>query len=166
MQGRVAFLPCLPVTLKSLRRKETDFEPQTVGEHIKKRRLELGMTQKAVARTLKVSQFSVINWERGDFQPSNVVTLHRIVKYLDFDPLPAGEAIPDRLRAKRREMGWRQRELADYLGVDRCSVTNWELGGTILKRSHRVLVARFLGVAEAELLGEMAERWFRNHEKR
>src|SRR5262249_6297861 len=159
----VAFLPCLPVTLKSLRRKEWDFEPQTIGEHIKKRRLELGLTQKAVARTLKVSQFSVINWERGDFQPSNVSTLHRIVKFLGYDPLPAGDSIPDLLRTKRRQMGWGQRELADHLGVDRCTVTNWELGGTILRLAHRQAVGRLLGLTERQLIEEMKQRWNANH---
>jgi transcriptional regulator with XRE-family HTH domain len=62
-------------------------------------------------------------------------------------------------------MGWGQRELADHLRVDRCSITNWELGGTILKRSHRAMVARFLGLPEAELTEDMGDRWNKNHGK-
>lgn len=146
--------------------KDTDFEPQTVGNHIRKRRLLLKLTQKAVAGVLKVSQFSVINWERGDFQPSKVATLHRIIEFLGYDPLPAGQTIPERLRQKRRLMGWGQRELAEHLGVDRCTVTGWELGDTILKRSHRSMVARFLGLVEADLTCEMGDRWNKNHGKR
>ena len=68
--GRVAFLPLGRVTRKCLKPKDTDFEPKTVGEHIKKRRLVLKLTQTAVARKLGVSQASLINWERGDFQPT------------------------------------------------------------------------------------------------
>src|SRR5258708_38609374 len=34
--GRVAFLPCVPITLKCLKRKEPDFEPRTLGEHLKR----------------------------------------------------------------------------------------------------------------------------------
>lgn len=55
-QGRVAFLPFAPIMLKSLKRKDTVFEPQTVGEHIKKRRFLLKLIQKAVGGILKVSQ--------------------------------------------------------------------------------------------------------------
>lgn len=45
------------------------------------------------------------------------------------------------------------------------SRTGWELDGTILKRSHRSMVARFLGLAEADLMGEMGDRWNKNHGK-
>jgi len=122
-QGGVALLPNVPITLKALKPKETAFEPQTIGEHIKKRRLQLRLTQKAVSRLLKVSQFSVINWERGEFQPSKAATLHRIIKFLGYDLLPVGRTIPERLRQERRLMGWDQRELAKHFGVDRCTVT-------------------------------------------
>ncbi len=165
-QGCVALLQRVPVRLKALKPKEFDFEPQTIGDHIRKRRLLLKLTKKAVAGILKVSQFSIINWELGRFQPSNVSTLHRIIKFLGYDPLPVGCTILERLRQKRRQMGWGQRELAEHFGVDRCTVTGWELGGTILKRSHRSMVARFLGLAEADLMGEMADRWNKNHGKR
>ena len=47
--GRVAFLPWVPVTLKGLIPKKTDFEPKTLGEHVRKRRLDLGLNQKQAA---------------------------------------------------------------------------------------------------------------------
>jgi len=49
-----------------------------------------------------VSQFSVINWERGACQRTAAPTLRRIIEFLGYDPLPAGTIIPERLRAKRR----------------------------------------------------------------
>lgn len=51
----------MPIKFKALKPKESDFEPQTIGEHIKKRRLLLGLTQKSEAKMLKVTQFSIIN---------------------------------------------------------------------------------------------------------
>lgn len=158
-------MPFAPVTLKCLKPKETDFEPQTVGQHIKKHRLLLKLTQKALTRILKVSEFSIINWERGDFQPIRATTLHRIIEFLGYDPLPKGQTTPERLREKRRPMGWDQRELAEHLGVDRCTVTKWELGGTILKRSHRAMVARFLGLDEEIFVREMGDGWNSSHTK-
>ena len=61
MQGCVALLQFAPIRLKALKPKETDFEPQTIGDHIRKRRLLLKLTKKAVAGILKVSQFSIIS---------------------------------------------------------------------------------------------------------
>ena len=112
----------MSIRLKALKAKETDFESQTIGDHIHKRRLLLKLTQKALASVLKVSQYSIINWERGNFQPTKASTLHRIIEFLGYDPLPKGQAVPERLRQQRRQMGWGQRELADYFGVDRCTV--------------------------------------------
>lgn len=48
-QRRVAFLPFAHVSLKSLIPNAYDFEPETLGEHIKKKRLMKGMLQKELA---------------------------------------------------------------------------------------------------------------------
>lgn len=153
------------IELKALKRKKTDFELRTVGDHVRKRRLELGLTQKAVAKALRVTEFTIINWEKRGLTPPTT-TMGRVIKFLGYDPLPAGQTIAERLRQKRRLMGWGQRELAEHLGVDRCTVTGWELDGTILKRSHRSMVARFLGLAEADFTSEMRDRWNESHGKR
>jgi len=116
--------------------------------------------QKQVAQDLDVTEFSIINWEQGDWQPSNVFTLHRIVKFLGYDPF-----LRDQLRGKRREMSWGQRELAAHLGVDGKTITHWEHGGTILRRSHRVAVARFLGIEEEQFVAQMGSRWSASHGK-
>jgi transcriptional regulator with XRE-family HTH domain len=52
-----------------LRRKPFDFEPQTLGERIKKRRLELGLSQKQTGKVLGVTSFTVLNWEKGKTGP-------------------------------------------------------------------------------------------------
>jgi len=60
-QGRVAFLLWLPITFKSRKPKKTDFEPRTLGEHIRKRRMQLGLTQVQAAAQIGVSAASVLN---------------------------------------------------------------------------------------------------------
>jgi DNA-binding XRE family transcriptional regulator len=114
---------------------------------------------------LEVTQFSVINWERGDFQPCRARTLARIIAFLGYDPLPPGVAIPERLRQKRRLLGWGQQQLAAYLGVDRCSITSWECGGTIMAKAHRRRVARFVQVPEHELDAAMRKQWNNSHRR-
>src|SRR6266516_3133632 len=44
--------------------------PRTIGEHIKKRRLQLRLLQGEAAEQLGVSTVSISNWERGVCEPS------------------------------------------------------------------------------------------------
>ena len=69
-QGGVAFLPLLPVTLKCLKEKDFDFRLQTLGQQLRKRRLELGLTQAEVASQLGVSLFTVLNLEKDRRSPT------------------------------------------------------------------------------------------------
>ena len=159
-------MPCLPVTLKWLKTKEPEQEPRTIGDHIKKRRQELGLTQKQVAEVLATTQFSVIHWEKNAFQPNRPALLRRVIAFLGYDPLPHGESIPDRLHLRRRELGWRQVDLAAHLGVQDGTVRRWESGGTILMRAHRTLVAAFLGLPENHLMTDMGDRFWATHGRR
>ena len=81
--GRVAFLPFVAVRRKSLIAQARIFDPQTLGEYLKNRRLQLGITQKALADRLAVSEFTVINWERGKTRPAerSVAALRTFLGY-------------------------------------------------------------------------------------
>ena len=59
----------MPVTLKSLKPKETDFEPRTFGEHVRWRGLVLNLTQQEVAAQLGVVSWTILNWEKGHTEP-------------------------------------------------------------------------------------------------
>jgi transcriptional regulator with XRE-family HTH domain len=139
------------LTLKSLIKKAYDFEPATIGEHVKKKRLQLGLTQNQIAKRLSVCVASVINWENGDHQPADAPTLKRIIQFLGYDPIPTGTTIADLLRAKRRALGMGQRELATHLGADPSTIMLWEQGGTILPHRYRQLIASLLKLPELEL---------------
>ncbi|MEW6324773.1 MAG: helix-turn-helix transcriptional regulator [Nitrospirota bacterium] len=39
--------------------------PRTLGEHVRKRRLDLGLYQAQVAERIGVTKSTVYNWERG-----------------------------------------------------------------------------------------------------
>ena len=59
--------------------------PKTIGEHLKKRRLELGLEQFQVAETVGVTWLSISNWERGICRPSKR-TIPSLVTFLGYDP--------------------------------------------------------------------------------
>jgi len=104
-----------------------------------------------------------VNWENGKYQPVDVRILHRIIVFLGYDPLPKGTSISDLLRAKRRELGMRQRDLAARFGVDQSVIRDWESDRTILKYRHRQLVANFIGIDEVAVEQLMRKRWVKGH---
>jgi transcriptional regulator with XRE-family HTH domain len=161
-QGRVALLQFVPITLKALKPKETDFEPQNLGEHIRKRRLELGLTQVKTAKTLEVAAQTLLHWEKGQTEPP-IEAVSAILRFLGYDPFPEPRSLPERLLAKRRVMGWSIKEAARQLGVDEGTWRDWERGETILYRKHRVLVARLVGLPIGEVNQEMGACWNRSH---
>jgi transcriptional regulator with XRE-family HTH domain len=63
--------------------------------------------------------------------------------------------IGDRIRAARQRVGITQRALAELLGVNKSAVAQWEGGGggTGIKTSNLVELARVLGIKPSELLG-------------
>jgi transcriptional regulator with XRE-family HTH domain len=164
-QRGVAFLPWLPVMLKALKPKETSFEPQTVGSHLRKKRLQLGLTQREAGQRLGVTLFTVINWEYGRCEPA----LHRlpaIREFLNYEPDPVAPiTLAEHLAAKRRELGWTQKKAASALGVDPSTWSAWEAGGTVMGKTHRSLVARFTGLSGAALYAAMRKRWNDSHNR-
>ena len=138
--------------------------PISVGDHIRKRRLELGLLQKEAAQRLAVNPWTVLNWEKGHTKPP-VSAMPAIFQFLGYDPYPEPRTLPERLLAKRREMGWSIRQAANHLKVDSGTWANWERGQTVFYRRHRALIAKMLGLSFYALDQEMVARWNRLHER-
>lgn len=142
-------------SLKSLIPKLYEFEPKTIGEHILKRRLFLDMKQTEVAELFNVTHFTVGNWENGHSEPKFCQT-PILIKFLGYDPVDHNpNSIAELLYFKRRKLGWSQKIAARNIGVDPCTWSSWECGGTIMKHDHRRRVASFLGVTEEIFIKNM-----------
>ncbi|MSU53058.1 MAG: helix-turn-helix domain-containing protein [Opitutaceae bacterium] len=59
--------------------------PKTIGEHLKKRRLELNWGQQQVAEVTGYTWLSVSDWERGVNRPTKKAMLP-IIAFLGYDP--------------------------------------------------------------------------------
>lgn len=57
---------------------------QELGYNIKKRRLELGLTQELLAEQLQVTQAFISQIERGEKTP-NIYTIKKLAKFLKCD---------------------------------------------------------------------------------
>src|SRR6266478_5896290 len=66
---------------------------ETLGDHIRNRRLELGRFQRQVAEEIGVNETTVFNWERNKARPQ-IHYLPRILKFLGYNPLPVSESLP------------------------------------------------------------------------
>jgi transcriptional regulator with XRE-family HTH domain len=130
-----------------LKPKETDFEPKTLGEHIKRRRLELGLTQKELGKRLGATAVTVLHWEKGQRQPP-IQTIPHIVSFLGYDPFAKPTSVSEELAAMRRAMGWTIKYAARQLGVDESTWGRWEKTGIPWER-HRVIVTAFIQSATA-----------------
>jgi DNA-binding XRE family transcriptional regulator len=102
--------------LKSLRKKNYSEQPQTLGEHIKKRRRELGLLQREAAERMGVSAETVANWESGKTKPV-ATQLQPVVGFLGYDSMPKPETLADRLEAKRRALSVTLDQVAKLLRV-------------------------------------------------
>jgi len=161
-QGRVALLQSIPLRLKGLKPREDDLEPRTLGEHIRKRRLGLGLNKKDTGRRLGVTAATITNWEKCETKPV-VEHFPAILEFLGYSPFPEPQNVAEALAAKRRACGWTIRRAAAGIGVDPTSWGDWEHGKVILFRSHRKLVARLLGLREIDIMSAMASRWTSYH---
>jgi transcriptional regulator with XRE-family HTH domain len=71
------------VRLKGEKPKDKAYpiEIKTIGDAIRKRRLDLGLNQKDVAEIIGCDQMSVLNWEKGYNKPTTS-KMSAIVRFL------------------------------------------------------------------------------------
>ncbi|MBZ5626521.1 MAG: helix-turn-helix domain-containing protein [Acidobacteriia bacterium] len=115
----------------------------TVGDHIRKRRLGLKMLQKEVAEQLGVCQPSVFNWERNASSPE-IRHMPAIIDFLGYDPLPQAVTLAERLVRQRMSLGLSQKESAGRIGVDAGTLAKWGQKKREPQGAFLVRVKRFL----------------------
>jgi len=118
--------------------------PKTIGEHIKRRRLQLHLLQSQVADLLGVHPASVQNWERGIGVPA-VRVIAKIIAFLGNDPDPEPAGLPARIIHARRRSGITQEALAAALNIDPVTLYRWEQGLTIPSKGHLNAIRNLLG---------------------
>jgi transcriptional regulator with XRE-family HTH domain len=140
--------PCVafvPLTLRA--RVPTPGYPRIlshVGDHIRRRRLDLGISQYEAADRLGVEKSTVHNWEVKGTPPSTRY-IPAVVSFLAYNPWPSPcGTLPERLRATRILRGLSQRATAEAIGVDKHTVWGWEKGRRKICGPYVERVERFL----------------------
>jgi len=143
LQLRVAFLPFVQVIVKAQKPSLYPRHPTTLGQHLKKRRIELGLLQKEVAGRLGLDECTIGNWEKDRTYPA-VRYLPRLIRYLGYDPFPKPQSFGDRLRAKRQHLGLSRKRLAVLILIDDGTLQRYEQGVWQPGSRNRAILERFL----------------------
>jgi transcriptional regulator with XRE-family HTH domain len=122
-------LPFCHAELRAPKPKPSHYPQQlnTLGDHLRSRRLDLDLSQSNVAEQIGVDTTTICNWESNASLPA-IRYLPAIIQFLGYDPQPAVDSFPDRLVTARRTLGLSQRKMAEKLGVDPGTLQGWEAG--------------------------------------
>ena len=102
--------------------------PITIGEHIKKKRIESCLLQKNVALLLNVSEDCVTYWENGRSTPQ-IHHYPRIISFLGYYPLDhKTECFAGKLLHIRHCKGFSRKQCAAHLSVSEDAIRRWEKG--------------------------------------
>jgi transcriptional regulator with XRE-family HTH domain len=102
-------------------------EVRTLGDRLRRWRLDLGLTQRILAARWGVRSETIAAWELGRTEPG-IRHLAKIVALLGGDPVDHPATLSGRLLAIRRRLGLTQTELAARIGQDEKQICRWERG--------------------------------------
>lgn len=125
-----------PESFKSfiLRKKGLIPQPKTLGQHLRNRRLVLGLRQEDVARQFGTLREVYERWERDERQPV-VSEWPAIIAFLGYYPARE-ETAADVVLKVRRCLGIDQKGLAQVVGVIHQRLRHWEHGLELPKPYH------------------------------
>jgi transcriptional regulator with XRE-family HTH domain len=89
--------------------------------------MDLGLSQRKLARQLEMNKASIEHWERNEVQPARWM-VPRIRAFLGLQPTGPPISFAERLTAYRRGRGLSQEALGRMIGVHKTTVVRWETG--------------------------------------
>ncbi|BAS68390.1 transcriptional regulator [Bathymodiolus septemdierum thioautotrophic gill symbiont] len=99
----------------------------TLGDHIKKKRLENNLFQKDVGIIIGTDNFTIVNWEKNSTKSIPAKYYPKIMEFLNYCPL---EKIPttitEKIKLHRIHRGLNQKKFTQLLKVDPTAVKFWE----------------------------------------
>jgi DNA-binding XRE family transcriptional regulator len=126
-------------------------EINTLGDHIRGRRLDLELLQAQVAEQIGVDTTTICSWEGNTSLPA-IRYVPAILSFLGYNPFPPAQTLAERLVTARKMLGLSQRELALSVGVDPGTLQSWEAEQHKPTGRSAERVERFLGT-----LGNLAD---------
>jgi len=116
-----------------------------LGDHLRKKRLDLKLLQKDVAQRFGVDETTIHNWETGHTTPSLPI-IPKLIAFWGYIPfeMPAKRNLGQRVKAHRRVLGLRRKDLAEQIKIDPSTLARWEIGEGKASKELLKKVSRFL----------------------
>lgn len=131
------------ILLKPLNIKHST-NPKTIGEHLRKRRYDLALTQAQVATIIGVTEDSITYWENERSIPQ-VQFYGKIIKFLGYNPFEFEiKTFGDKIKHYRYLNGLSQKALGKLLGIDPSTLASWENNLSVPKRRKKNKVEEIL----------------------
>ena len=124
-------VPFCPITLKAKKPTSEELSPypdklETLGDHIRKMRLDLKLTAKEVGRRIGVNLWTVYKWEYHVSIPAPRFNT-KIIQFLGYEPDVVMRGFyGQKIVAYRKMRGLSQREFAQMLGIHKMTLQQWE----------------------------------------
>jgi len=100
----------------------------TIGDHLRKARLERKLFQKDLALYMGVSEDGYRFWETNQAIPQ-IQYMPKIISFLGYNPdSDVTESMTGKLKAYRVTHGLSQKKLGNLLGVNPSTISAWESG--------------------------------------
>ena len=133
MSSYMGALPCCKsIVINALRiSRHYPKEIITFGDHIRAKRLDIGLQQKDVAKALNVPTSTIVNWEKN--RTKLPYTYYKsICDFLNYCPIenPATNLPLKLLYIRAYMFGMGHREFAKFTGFDESTILHWENGGS------------------------------------
>ena len=121
----MAFLK-VQLNAKKLSPKGYPKEIKNIGDHIRKRRLDLNLTVEKAAQQMQTAHCNIHNWEQHRRRP-HISSMPKIIEFLGYVPWKIScNTLGQRIATYRRLFGLTQRQFASKIGTDRWAVDSWE----------------------------------------
>ena len=131
--------------LKALKpeRKPYPKELKTYGDHLRKKRLDLNLSQPQVAKIICVTTDTITNWELNRVTPT-ISQIPKIISFLKYTPI----LNENEIKNYRIQKGISQLELAKILQVDPATLSRIEndRGSRIIKKLRMKLDYLFMNL--------------------
>ncbi|WP_113663746.1 helix-turn-helix domain-containing protein [Pedobacter nanyangensis] len=124
--------------------KKYPIKPTTIGDHLKKRRLNLKLKQTDVAKILGVHQETISIWEDNKNKPQifHYPAIHNFLGYttVSFDE----STFSGRVSALRWKNGLSFKQLGSLLGADPSTVSSWANGECIPPKLRMICIDKII----------------------
>jgi transcriptional regulator with XRE-family HTH domain len=123
--------------------KELTEEPITLGDHLRRRRFELGLYQKDVAKQIGVTTSTIWNWE-NNWSSITLSCMPKVIEFLGYNPIPCPDVLLERLTWYKQINGLTLEQLGVEMGRDPEQLADWLAGRHKPSRNNQEKMELFL----------------------